>query len=259
MNLKRSLIAILVSVVAFLLAWPGVSPSRGDEDRVLSVAAAASLSGVLEQLAAEFHHSTGTFVRLDFGSSGLLRKKIEIDYGADVFLSASMKDMDWLQRAGRVVPETRRNFLRNTLVCVVPASSTQRPAGPNDLLGDAIGRIAIGNPRHAPVGEYARQALMQLNVWAPLAHRLVPCADVRVALAHVEAGTVNAGIVYASDAIRQGRGGVCVCTNPSHAHCLPGRRAGRTEAPRRRQGVHRFSRFRGCCRDLCRVRVRADL
>lgn len=202
MNLKIRLLPITLLVLVILALWCfGSTGWSGENGEVIYVAAASSLADALENLAEEFQDRTGVQVRLDFESSGLLRKKIEVGGTGDAFLSASAKDMDWLQESGHIIPQTRRDFLRNKLVCVVPKQSKLQINSPSDLANESIVRIAIGEPRHVPVGEYAAEALKRLKLWDCLAHKLVPCANTRATLAQVEAWTTEAAIVYASDAM----------------------------------------------------------
>ena len=58
----------------------------------------------------------------------------------------------------------------------------------------------MGDPETVPAGQYAREALENYGLWASLLPRLVPAANVRAALAYVEDGVVDAGIVYSTDA-----------------------------------------------------------
>jgi len=184
-------------------AW-AVIPPTGDRDGVteIYVSAATSLVDALTELGGRFERERGGSVRVrfDFASSGMLRKKIEAGVSADAFVSASSHHMDALADGGFVSAGTRRDLLRNSLVCVVAASSDLRLTAPGDLAGTDIHRVAIADPAHAPAGMYAAEALRKLGVWEGLKRRLVHCPDVRAALMQVRSGAVNAAIVYLSDA-----------------------------------------------------------
>jgi molybdate transport system substrate-binding protein len=233
------LCAIAVVSAAGLVLWRGALSRHGEAATgEIYVSAASSLTDVLEHLAKEFERSHGIRVRADFASSGVLRVKIEAGARVDVFVSASVKDMDRLEDAGYLAEGTRRDLLRNRLACVVPAASNCRIAAPADLLRGEVQRIAIGDPDHAPAGMYATEALLRLKLWDQLRRKVVPCADVRSALAQAELGTVEAAIVYGSDAGVSGRVKVAFTFSPaSHAPiiypvCLL-KRAPRPEAARK--------------------------
>lgn len=201
MKLKR---VILVAIAALVVSamWLGTASSRqGGAGEEIYVPAAASMANALECLAKDFEDSCGIRVRLDLASSGLLRKKIEVGARVDAFISASARDMDLLESSGYVMAGTRQNLLRNTLVCVVEASSGLRIVEPADLLRDEVRRIAIGDPSHVPAGIYAKQALTHMDLWERLRGKFVPCIDARAAVAQVKAGGVGAAIVYGSDVI----------------------------------------------------------
>ncbi len=199
MKLKPAIFLLagaVVALAALLMIDRGDAHARGQE---IYVPAAASMAVALERLAAEFENSTGVKVRLDMASSGLLRKKIQAGARVDAFISASARDMDMLEQSGHVMAGTRRDLLRNTLVCVVRNESTLRIASLADLAGEDVRRIAIGDPAHVPAGIYAKEALTSAGMWDVLYDKLVPCADARAAVVQVKVGAVQAGIVYVSD------------------------------------------------------------
>ena len=106
--------------------------------------------------------------------------------------------MDEVQGAGLVRAEDRVDLLSNRLVVVVPAGATVVPATAEDLA--RVRRLALGDPQAVPAGIYARQWLEKRGLWELLSDRVVPTLDVRAALAAVESGNADAGIVYRTDA-----------------------------------------------------------
>jgi molybdate transport system substrate-binding protein len=67
-----------------------------------------------------------------------------------------------------------------------------------DLLSTA--RVAVADPSHVPAGRYSKAALECLGLWDKLSSRIIPTSDVRAALAAATTGSVDASIVYATDA-----------------------------------------------------------
>jgi molybdate transport system substrate-binding protein len=109
-----------------------------------------------------------------------------------------------MDRAGNqklLVAGSRRTFARNALVVVVPAEAKTRPAALADLGQPAYRRIAIGSPASVPAGRYARSALHATKLWAAVEPRVVFAQNVRQALDYVARGEVDAGFVYATDAL----------------------------------------------------------
>ncbi|MBN9682261.1 MULTISPECIES: molybdate ABC transporter substrate-binding protein [unclassified Corallococcus] len=178
-----------------LLVWVTVSSARAEE---VLVFAAASTTDALEALAPAFQQASGHRVRFAFGASSDLARQVVAGAPADAFLSADEAKLDAVDRAGLVQAGSRVDLLSNRLVVVVPVKSAVKVAGPADLKG--LKRVVLAEPAAVPAGVYAKAWLTKAGVWADVASRVVPAVDVRAALAAVEAGRADAGVVYATDA-----------------------------------------------------------
>jgi molybdate transport system substrate-binding protein len=187
--------ALAVVVLLFLTIL------RADAAEPVTVFAAASLTSALEDLAGKAK-AQDLDMRLSFGSSSTLAKQVAQGAPADLYFSANVKWMDYLDQQGLIESGTRTNLLGNALVVVGPKGETfpVRPEKEFDFAGAFTGRLALGDPSHVPTGIYAKQALQSLGWWQALVDRLAPAVDVRAALAYVERGECQAGVVYATDA-----------------------------------------------------------
>jgi molybdate transport system substrate-binding protein len=166
----------------------------------LNVSAAASLSDALQEIKTRYEAASGDQILLNLGASSTLARQIEEGAPADLFLSADEAKMDLLEKRGLVLPGSRRSVLSNSLVVVVPADSPLRIASAADLAGPKVRVLALAEPRTVPAGIYAREYLRKLNLWDKMIDRVVPTENVRAALAAVEQGNADAGIVYKTDA-----------------------------------------------------------
>ena len=171
----------------------------------LTVFAAASLTDALAEVARAYEATTGDRVRFNFGASSTLARQIREGAPADVFVSADEAKMDEVAARNLLVPETRRVLLANTLVLVVPNEGRVAVTRPADLVGPAVRRVALAEPATVPAGIYARAYLEQVGLWPAVAPKVIPAANVRAALAAIEAGNVDAGFVYKTDAARSTR------------------------------------------------------
>jgi molybdate transport system substrate-binding protein len=108
--------------------------------------------------------------------------------------------MNLLETKGLIEKGSRKNRLSNFLVIVTTREDGPAITGPSDLAGPAIKRVVLGNPRAVPVGVYARQYLEGLKLWGAVEPKVVAAENARAALAAVESGNVDAGIVYKTDA-----------------------------------------------------------
>jgi molybdate transport system substrate-binding protein len=170
----------------------------------LTVFAAASLKNALDEAASAYAASSGDAMpAISFAASSALAKQIENGAPADIFISADLEWMDFLEHKGLVVSGTRRNLLGNRIVLVAPADRpvTLAPR-PGFAIGKALGdgRLALADPTHVPAGKYARAALESLGVWRQVAQRIAPAQNVRAALALVARGEAPLGVVYQTDA-----------------------------------------------------------
>jgi molybdate transport system substrate-binding protein len=191
-------IIVAFQVFGLCLGVSGIAISA-PKDREILISAAISLKDAFEELGSIYERQTGVRVRLNLGASGLLQKQIEAGAPADIFASAGEKQMNELQARGLILNETRQNLVRNSLVLVVPVRSRFPLHSFEDLLRPEVTRLAIGNPKTVPAGQYASQALKSLRLWNKLESRMVLAENVRQVLDYVAREEVEAGVVYASD------------------------------------------------------------
>jgi molybdate transport system substrate-binding protein len=178
---------------------PAAAEPAEKASRQVVVFAAASTQEAVEAIVAEFRSShPGVEVSANFGSSAALAKQIAEGASADLFLSASPQWVKFLGEKDAIAEE--HELLGNELVTVVAAETTLTISKPNDLLRDEVEHIALGDPESVPAGMYAKQALSKLGLWEKVRDKLASAEDVRHALAMVETGAAEAGIVYATDA-----------------------------------------------------------
>jgi molybdate transport system substrate-binding protein len=186
-----------IIAIFVLLATLVAAPSRAGE---LHVLAAASLTDVLQEISAAYEKEGGDKIVLNLGSSGALARQIQEDAPGDLFLSADEATMNRLESKELLLAGTRKSVLSNTLAVVVLKESKLKMAGAKDLAAPGIRAIALAEPQTVPAGIYAKEYLKKLGIWSKVIDRVVPTENVRAALAAVESGDVDAGIVYKTDA-----------------------------------------------------------
>lgn len=164
------------------------------------VAAAASLKNAYEdELIPMFEEQyPGVTVEGTYDSSGKLQTQIEEGLEADVFMSAAVKQMKALDEEGMIASDTIVDLLENKIVLIVPAGSDSK-IDSFEKIGDAAS-IALGDPESVPAGQYAKEALTNLNVWDSIQDKVSFGTNVTEVLNQVAAASADAGIVYATDA-----------------------------------------------------------
>jgi molybdate transport system substrate-binding protein len=188
--------ATLLLAIAFKFVLPA---SVTAPTPTILIGAAASLKDALEKIDPLFKAARpGIAVNYNFAASGPLQQQIEQGAPMDVFISAANQQMDALQEKGLILTDTRRNLLSNQLVLVVPTNSTLGIASFEQLTH--VTRIAMGEPRSVPVGQYAEEYFKNIGILDQIQSKFILGNSVRNVLAAVESGNADAGVVYLTDA-----------------------------------------------------------
>ena len=166
----------------------------------LVVSVAASVFDALEEIGGLYRAATGVTVAMNAGGSNTLARQIIEGAKAGLFLSADEIQMDAVEKAGRLVAGTRTKLLTNELALIAPSSSHTMSLA--QVIDGRIARLAMGEPAAVPAGVYGRKWLEHEGAWARLEPKVVPFPTVRAVLSAVEAGRVDAGIVYRTDALQ---------------------------------------------------------
>ena len=188
--------ALAAALLLALLPLPAVAAD-------VTVFGAASLADALKEIAANYKNASGKDVAVSPAASSQLARQIEASGGADIFISADLDWMDYLDTKGLIQHGTRENLLGNRLVLAAgkDASINITIAPHFDLLRALKGgRLAMADPDSVPAGKYGRSALNYLGVWNGVRNHVANAENVRVALAYVARGEAPLGIVYETDA-----------------------------------------------------------
>ena len=188
----------LVHAAALLLA---ATLSLAGHAAELTVSAAASLANAFKDIGPQFEAAyPGNKVQFNFAASGALLQQIAKGAPADVFASADQVTMNQAQEQKLIKTASRRNFVSNALVVIVPVGSANAPKAVADLAQAAYARIAIGLPASVPVGRYTQGVLEAAGLWGVIEPKMIGANNVRQALDYVARAEVDAGFVYATDA-----------------------------------------------------------
>jgi molybdate transport system substrate-binding protein len=198
-------LAILLSIVSTYITSIALHPDRHIVQRpaptsTILLAAAASLQQALQEITPLYTTANPTnTVNYNFAASGALQQQIERGAPVDVFISAADKQMNALETKGLLVAGTRQNLLTNQLVLIAPKSSPIVLTNLQQLTQPAVKRIAIGETRTVPAGQYAVEVFQNLGIFDRVKSKFVLGNNVRSVLTAVESGNVDAGIVYLTD------------------------------------------------------------
>jgi molybdate transport system substrate-binding protein len=202
---RRKLLGMLLALpaaAAFACGGLQQAVAQGQGGDII-VFAAASLKNALDAVNAQWQKETGRKAAISYAASSALARQMEQGAPAQMFISADLDWMDYVEKKGLTRPETRSNLLGNRIVLIAPkekAPAVDVKPGFDlaKVLGD--GRLAMANVDTVPAGKYGKAALEKLGVWASVSGKLAQAENVRAALLLVSRGEAPVGIVYQTDA-----------------------------------------------------------
>jgi len=196
--LRRTFIAIFA---VFVVATSLATGARADD---VVVFAAASLKDSLDAINADWQKAAGKHATISYAASSALAKQIEAAAPADVFISADLDWMDYLDKKNLIAKGATHNLLGNSLVLIAPAEGSPAPVdiAPGFPLAKMLGggKLAMADPNAVPAGKYGKAALTKLGVWDSVSGSVAAAENVRACLLLVARGEAPYGIVYKTDA-----------------------------------------------------------
>ncbi len=182
-------IPLLIAIFA-LIPLGCTGRDSGDGPQLL-VAAAASLLKVSRPLEAAFQRSGAGEVTFSFASSGQLEQQIRQGAPFDVYVPAAHSFSQSLERDGFVEGQAQLFALGR-----LAAWSRQfELESLEELREDRIRRVAVANPRFAPYGVAAQEALQASGLWQALQPKLVYGESVAHAFQMAETGNAEVALV----------------------------------------------------------------
>jgi molybdate transport system substrate-binding protein len=204
-NLKKkiSIVLLVVTTLCMLtINTSALSTAPKATPVTITVSAAASLQDAMVEIAKEYaKEKPNVKVTFNFGASGTLQKQIEQGAPVDLFLSAGKKQMDALKSQNLLDNNTLKTLLFNDVVLIVPKDSKLVLKGFSDLTGSKVKKVAMGEPKSVPAGQYGEEILTFYKILDAVKAKTVYGNDVRGVLTWVEDGNADAGIVYKTDAL----------------------------------------------------------
>lgn len=181
--------------VAAALALAALTPAVHAESA--TVAVAANFAGAAKSLQRLFEQRTGHTLVLAFGSTGKLYAQIIHGAPFDVLLAADQERPALLEEEGGV-QGTRFTYAIGRLSLWSPDPELLKDGSPTAVNNPGVRHVAIANPKLAPYGLAARQALERLGLWAGVESKIVMGQDVGATYALVASGNAEAGFVALS-------------------------------------------------------------
>ena len=168
----------------------------------IAVAAASDLNFAIKDVIAEYEKATGNRVKLSLGSSGNFYAQLTNGAPFDLYFSADIGYPKKLEEAGLIVPGSLYRYAVGRIVLWTNQSSHRDVSkGLQALRDPSIKKIAIANPKHAPYGRAAVEAMQHFKVYDEAKDRLVLGENISQAAQFVESGACEVGVIALSLAL----------------------------------------------------------
>lgn len=204
--MKRSTIALCLFLIAgACLVGAGATPALAEQ---ALVAVAANFVPPFREVVMEFEKSTGHTLQVASGSSGNFHAQIKNGAPFDVFFSADNERPRLLEDEGLGVKGSRFTYAIGRLVLWSPDPDFVK--GKDTLRSEHFKHLAITNPKTAPYGVAAMQAMQKLGIWEKLQPRIVMGENLGQTMGFIESGNAELGFVALSQVIDpkiKGKGG----------------------------------------------------
>lgn len=163
----------------------------------ITVAAAADLKFAMDEIVTEFKKSRpGSVVEVVYGSSGKFHIQIQQDAPYDLFFSADIGFPRQLVKLGLAASEVKPYALGRIVLWSSSMDAVKMTLA--SLTDPKITRIAIANPKHAPYGKRAEEALRSAGLWEKIQPKLVFGENIAQTAQYVQSGSAQVGIIALS-------------------------------------------------------------
>lgn len=200
--MKKTLVGLLGLLAVFLAFGCGSNSAQPKAtQKEIYISAAASMADAMNEIKADYEKKhPDVVIRTNYAGSGTLMNQIIEGSPADLFISASDKQMDTLAKKQLIDAASRVELLKNELVLIVPKASSLTLSSFQDAAGENVTKIAIADPASVPVGQYSEKLFQKMGIWDQVKEKMVMSQDVRQSLDWVASGNVQCAPVYRTDA-----------------------------------------------------------
>jgi len=193
-GMKAILMILAASIVQF-------APCKVWADEALTIAVAANFYRPMQEIVSAYEKWSGNSVRLVSGSTGKLYAQIIEGAPFEIFFAADRRRPVKLERKGLILPGSRFTYATGKLVVYTARKDLDLAGhGLSILLDSGVKRIAIANPKTAPYGHAAMQALKSSGIYPNIKSKLVYGENIGQAFLFVRSRNADLGLVAASSA-----------------------------------------------------------
>jgi molybdate transport system substrate-binding protein len=168
----------------------------------INIAAAADLKFAMDEIVTQFKKGNpADEVEVIYGSSGKIYTQIQQAAPYDLYFSADISYPEKLEAAGLTAGLTKPYAFGRIVLWSPKAQLDATKLRLEDITRADISRIAIANPKHAPYGKRAEEALRSKNLWHQVEPKLVYGENIAQTAQFVQTGNAQVGIIALSLAL----------------------------------------------------------
>ena len=187
---------------AALLASCGSSQRDPEAAGKLTVAAAANLMDVLAEVGPAFKAQKGIEVVFSYGATAELTQQIDNGAPFDVFAAADTEHIDFLVARQKLTADSQAIYAKGQLALWIPGGEATGIQELQDLAAPKIHFIAVAQPKLAPYGQAAVEALTKAHLWEPLQRKIVYANSISMAKQLAATGNADAAFTAYSLVLR---------------------------------------------------------
>ena len=196
MNTKTMKSILCLTILIFLLSC---SNDNGKENIIIF--STTSLRNPLVKICNNYQAETKNKIECIFDSSGRLRQRIQNNDYADLYISASIDEINILKDIERLHNDTINNLVGNKIVLVMPKDLNINIDSFLDLTNSSVKKIAIGESMTSSVGRYTEEILNNLGIYNKIADKFILGKDAKEVIDLIKNDKIDCGIVYKTEAI----------------------------------------------------------
>jgi len=158
----------------------------------LTVAAAANLTNVYDEVGREFKAKTGTEVTFSYGSTAELGQQIDNGGPFDLFAAADTEHVDALVSSRKLIAHSRAVYAVGQLALWIPKGEQSGIRELKDLAGKQVRFVAVAQPELAPYGQATIEVLKKAGIWEAVQPKVVYANSISQAKQMAASGNADA-------------------------------------------------------------------
>lgn len=214
-RLKYLVAALFLAALVTIFVFLTPSPS----EQKVTIAAAADLKFAMDKIITSFRKEhPDDQIDLIYGSSGKFHTQIQQGAPYDIFFSADVGFARELKKAGQAITEPKLYAVGRIVLWSATRDATKLTLA--SLTDPSIKKIAIANPKHAPYGKRAEEALRSVGIWDRVQDKLIFGENIAQTAQYAQSGSADVGIIALSLAVSQelaSKGGYWLVPDNLHA------------------------------------------